>query len=68
MRIGKYTLRKPWTKEVEFSIEEDLYWAIRRSVGEDIATDIFLEYDGDDREVWLTDVLDMCMKIARRHG
>ena len=68
MRIGKYTLRKPWTKEVEVPLEEELYWAVRKSIGEDIACEIAMEYDGDDREVWLTDILSMCIDIARKRG
>ena len=30
-----------------------------------IATDIWLEFDGDNREVWLADVLSRCADIAR---
>ena len=35
------------------------------SLREEIAKDILLEYDGDDREVWLTDILSRCADIAR---
>jgi hypothetical protein len=37
MKIGPYTLRKPWTKLVDVPIEEEIYWAIRKSIQEDIA-------------------------------
>ena len=32
---------------------------------EEIAKEILFEYDGDDREVWLTDILKHCSDIAR---
>lgn len=32
---------------------------------EKIAAEILLEYDGDDREVWLTEILSKCADIAR---
>ena len=32
---------------------------------EKIATDIWLEFDGDDKEVWLSEVLSRCADIAR---
>lgn len=38
MRIGKYRLRKPWFKYVEIPLEEELYWAIRKSIEEDIVS------------------------------
>ena len=40
MKIGKYELRKPWAKYVDMPIEEELYWEIRKSIGEDIAKDL----------------------------
>lgn len=40
MRIGQYELRKPWVKYVETPIEEQFYWAIRKSIAEDIAKEI----------------------------
>ena len=40
MKIGKYELRKPWVKYVEIPLEEELYKAVRRSIGEDIAKEI----------------------------
>ena len=40
MKIGKYVLRKPWTKYVEIPIEEQLYWEIRRSISQDIVDDL----------------------------
>ena len=36
-----------------------------KGLREDIAKEILLEYDGDDREVWLTDCLSKCADIAR---
>ena len=30
-----------------------------------VAKDILLEYDGDDRQVWLTDILQRCADIAK---
>ena len=38
---------------------------IEYQVREKIAQDILMEYDGDDREVWLTDILGHCADIAR---
>jgi hypothetical protein len=40
MKIGKYVLRKPWTKYVEIPIEEELYWEIRRSILEDMLEEL----------------------------
>ena len=39
--------------------ETESYWRER------IATDIWLEFDGDNREVWFADVLSRCADIAR---
>lgn len=41
---------------------------IEFQVRKKIAEDILLEYDGDDREVWLTDILKHCADIARGKG
>lgn len=65
MKIGNWELRKPWVRYVKVELEERFYNEIRKSIGEDIAKEILLEYDGDDREVWLTDCLSKCADIAR---
>lgn len=65
MKIGNWELRKPWVRYVQVELEERFYNEIRKSIGEDIAKEILLEYDGDDREVWLTDCLSKCADIAR---
>ena len=36
MRIGRYEFRKPWTRYVEVDIEREIYWAIRKSILEDL--------------------------------
>jgi len=36
VRIGNYELRKPWTRYVEVDLERDIYWAIRKSILEDL--------------------------------
>ena len=48
MKLGKYELRKPWTKYVDMPIEEKLYWEIRKSIGEDIAKEIELKINRND--------------------
>ena len=40
MRLGSIELRLPWTRYVDMPIEEELYWAVRKSIGADIA-DVF---------------------------
>lgn len=40
MKIGKYTLRKPWTTDVEIDLGAEIYAAVRKSIGEDIAEEI----------------------------
>jgi hypothetical protein len=40
MKIGNYELRKPWVKYVNMPIEEEIYWAVRDSIKEDIALEI----------------------------
>ena len=36
-----------------------------KEIREQIAQDIINEYDGDDRQYWLTDILKRCVEIAR---
>lgn len=38
---------------------------IEFQVRKQVAENILLEYDGDDREVWLADILSRCADIAR---
>lgn len=40
MKIGKYTLRKPWVTWVEIDLGAEIYAAVRKSIGEDIAQEI----------------------------
>jgi hypothetical protein len=36
MRIGPYTLRKPWVKLVDVPFDEEIYAAVRSSIIDDI--------------------------------
>ena len=68
MRIGNYELRKPWVKYVEVPLEKQIYQAIRKSIGEDIAKDIEDLFDPPpidevDQIVW--NVIEKCADIAR---
>jgi len=36
MKLGKYTLRKPWTKLVDVDFPEEIYTAIRKSIVDDM--------------------------------
>ena len=36
MKLGNYTLRKPWTKLVEIDFPEEIYTAIRASIVDDM--------------------------------
>lgn len=36
MKLGKYTLRKPWTKLVDVDFPEEIYKAIRASIVDDM--------------------------------
>jgi hypothetical protein len=36
MKLGKYTLRKPWTKLVDVDFPEEIYIAIRKSIVDDM--------------------------------
>ena len=40
MRIGPYTLRKPWVKMVDVPFEEAVYKEIRSSMVDDIIAEI----------------------------
>jgi len=48
----------PLTTEAEFDMME-------QAVREQIAQDIINEYDGDDQQYWLTDILKRCVEIAK---
>lgn len=71
MRIGSIEFRLPWTRYVDMSIEEDIYWAIRKSVGENIAQEIESEMEAmlppvDNKELAAYKAAEHCAKIARR--
>jgi len=36
MKLGKYTLRKRWTKLVDVDFPEEIYTAIRKSIVDDM--------------------------------
>lgn len=36
MKLGRYTLRKPWTKLVDIEFPEEIYTAIRKSIVDDM--------------------------------
>ncbi len=36
MKLGKYTLRKPWTKLVDVDFPEEIHTAIRKSIVDDM--------------------------------
>jgi hypothetical protein len=40
MRIGPYTLRKPWVKMVDVPFEETVYKEVRSSMVDDIIAEI----------------------------
>ena len=68
MRIGNIEFRLPWTRYVEVPLEEQIYKAIRKSIGEDIAKEIedLLDpppIDDVDHIVW--NVIEKCADIAR---
>ena len=70
MRLGSYELRKPWVKMVSVPIEEQVYWAIRKSIGEDIAKAIEDEIEKimppvDEVELAIYETAHHCAKIAR---
>ena len=43
MRIGQYTLRKPWVKYVDVPIEEELMTAIMKSLGSNVVAEIITQ-------------------------
>jgi hypothetical protein len=45
MKIGRYELRKPWVKYVDFDLGKEVYDAVRKSIGEDIAKEIESEIE-----------------------
>ncbi len=45
MTIFGYTLRKPWVKYVNLDIEENIFYAVRKSIVEDIIR--YEEEDGN---------------------
>jgi hypothetical protein len=45
MRIGPYTLRKPWVKYVDMPIEKALFLQVKRSILEDLVKDVKREID-----------------------
>ena len=69
MRIGNYEFRKPWVKYVEVPLEEQIYQAIRKSIGEDIAKEIEDLIDPppiDEVDFIVVNVITKCADIARR--
>ena len=40
MKLGKYTLRKPWVKMVDIPFDEEVYAAIRSSIVDDLIRDV----------------------------
>lgn len=40
MRIGNIEFRKPWVRYVDVPLEEEIYNAIRRSIGGDILAEL----------------------------
>ena len=65
MKIGKYELCKPWIKYVDMPIEEELYWEIRKSIGEDIAKEIEAIKLPTQDKVIVKATLEICAAVAR---
>jgi hypothetical protein len=63
MKIGPYTLRKPWVKyvNVELDTEQQIFRAVMNSIRSDIVADI-ITLDLCDQEC---DVIDYLEKTAR---
>ena len=40
MKLGKYTLRKPWVKMVDVPFDEEVYAAIRSSIVDDMIREV----------------------------
>ena len=36
MKLGKFTLRKPWVKLVDIPLEIEIYYAVKKSMLEDM--------------------------------
>ena len=71
MKIGNIEFRLPWTRYVDMEIEEELYWAVRKSVGEDIAREIEDDMEAmlppvDNEEIAIYRTAEHCAAIARR--
>ena len=71
MKIGNIEFRLPWTRYVDMEIEEELYWAVRKSVGEDIAREIEDDMEAmlppvDNEEFAAYKAAEHCAAIARR--
>ena len=71
IKVFGYELRTPWVKYVDMPIEEEIYWVIRKSVGEDIAQEIESEMEAmlppvDNEEFAAYRAAEHCAKIARR--
>jgi hypothetical protein len=63
VKLGKYELRKPWVKYVDIPFETKLYWEIRKSICDDVITEI--------KEIPMKDanalgVMTMVMAILKR--
>lgn len=65
MRIGRYELRKPWIKYVDYPIEETLYYAIRSSIGNEIAQEIEALIDNQLNLIPENNLIRKCARIAR---
>lgn len=71
MKLFGYTLRTPWVKMVDMPIEEEIYWAVRKSVGEDIAREIEGDMEAmlppvDNEDFAAYKAAEHCAAIARR--
>jgi hypothetical protein len=40
MKLGKYTLRKPWVKLVDIPFEQEVYDAMRASIVDDMINEL----------------------------
>jgi hypothetical protein len=59
MTIFGYTLRKPWVKYVNLDIEEKIFYAVRKSIVEDI-----IRYEEEDGNM----KTDFLIKYTREPG
>jgi hypothetical protein len=46
MKIGRYELRKPIVKYVGIPVEKEIFWAIKKSILEDLLKDVEEEING----------------------